>query len=245
MRRILCEWRGIRLYAYSVTLYLGILLGAFLGTYAATLHGLNATPVYLAILLLVPVALVGSRLLFVFFHWQIYRQQPSRVWKQSEGGAALYGGLLLALLFSLLLPKIFRLPLGAFWDAATVTMLTGMIFGKMGCLLNGCCAGRPVAGRFAMYLPDLQGLWCRRVPAQLLEAGFAAALLGGSIALRNSFPFDGALFLSVVAAYSAGRLALESIKVNSIGVLRLQRSISAILLATSATTLMVFWRHGP
>jgi phosphatidylglycerol:prolipoprotein diacylglycerol transferase len=191
------------------------------------------------------VALVGARLLFVFFHWQIYRQQPSRVWKQSEGGAALYGGLILALLFSLLLPKIFRLPLGAFWDAATVTMLTGMIFGKMGCLLNGCCAGRPVAGRFAMYLPDLQGLWCRRVPAQLLEAGFAAALLGGSIALRNSFPFDGALFLSVVAAYSAGRLALESIKVNSIGVLRLQRSISAILLATSATALMVFWRHGP
>jgi phosphatidylglycerol:prolipoprotein diacylglycerol transferase len=243
LRRILCEWRGIRLYAYSVALYLGILLGVVSGTYAATLHGLNATRVYVAMFLLVPVALVGARLLFVLSHWPVYREQPSRIWKQSEGGAALYGGLVLALLFSLLLPKIFRLPLGAFWDAATVTMLTGMIFAKMGCLLNGCCAGRPAAGRLAMYLPDLRGVWCRRVPTQLLEAGLAAALLGASIALRNHFPFDGALFLSVVAAYSAGRWWFESTKesIDTIWNISIHRAFSAILFAVSVTGFALMW----
>jgi phosphatidylglycerol---prolipoprotein diacylglyceryl transferase len=243
LRRILCEWRGIRLYAYSVALYLGILLGVVSGTYAATLHGLNATRVYVAMFLLVPVALVGARLLFVLSHWPVYREQPNRIWKQSEGGAALYGGLVLALLFSLLLPKIFRLPLGAFWDAATVTMLTGMIFAKMGCLLNGCCAGRPAAGRLAMYLPDLRGVWCRRVPTQLLEAGLAATLLGASIALRNHFPFDGALFLSVVAAYSAGRWWFESTKeaIDTIRNINIHRALSAILFAVSVTGFALMW----
>jgi phosphatidylglycerol:prolipoprotein diacylglycerol transferase len=193
--------------------------------------------------LLVPVALVGARLLFVLSHWPVYREQPSRIWKQSEGGAALYGGLVLALLFSLLLPKIFRLPLGAFWDAATVTMLTGMIFAKMGCLLNGCCAGRPAAGRLAMYLPDLRGVWCRRVPTQLLEAGLAATLLGASIALRNHFPFDGALFLSVVAAYSAGRWWFESTKesIDTIWNISIHRAFSAILFAVSVTGFALIW----
>lgn len=245
MRPILYQWRGIRLYAYSVALYLGILVGVLFGTYAGTLHGLNATRVYAAMLVLVPVTLVGARLLFVLSHWRLYREQPGRIWNQSEGGAALYGGLVLALLVSLPLLTTFGLSLGAFWDAATVTMLTGMIFGKVGCLLNGCCAGCPAAGRFAMYLPDLRGVWCPRVPTQLLEAGLAATLLGVSIALRDYFPFDGALFLSVVAAYSAGRYGLESIKAKSIAVLKLQRSISVILLATSVTTLLVLWRRGP
>jgi phosphatidylglycerol:prolipoprotein diacylglycerol transferase len=246
LRRILCEWGGLRLYAYSLAVYLGILLGVLFGTYAATLHGLNATRVCVAMLLLVPVALVGARLLFVLSHWRVYREQPSRIWRQSEGGAALYGGLLLALPFSLLLPKIFRIPLGAFWDAATVTMLTGLIFAKMGCMLNGCCAGRPAAGRFAMYLPDLRGVWCRRVPAQILEAGFAATLLGASLALRNRFPFDGALFLSVVAAYSAGRWWFESTKdvIDTIRNISIHRALSAILFALSITGFALMWSHG-
>jgi phosphatidylglycerol:prolipoprotein diacylglycerol transferase len=246
LRRILCEWRGLRLYAYSLALYLGILLGVLSGTYAATLRGGNATRVCVAMLLLVPVALVGARLLFVLSHWRVYRRQPSRIWRQSEGGAALYGGLLLSLPFSLLLPKIFRISLGAFWDAETVTMLTGMTFVKIGCLLNGCCAGRPAAGRLAMYLPDLRGVWCLRVPTQLLEAGLAATLLGGSLALRNHFSFDGALFLSVLAAYSAGRWWFEPTKnvIDTIRNISIHRAISAILFAISITVFALMWSHG-
>jgi phosphatidylglycerol:prolipoprotein diacylglycerol transferase len=196
-------------------------------------------------MLLVPVALLGARLLFVFSHWRSYRQQLSRVWRQSEGGAALYGGLVLAFLLSLPLLNFLNLPPGPFWDAATLTMLTGMIFAKIGCLLNGCCAGRPAVGRLAMYLPNIRGVWCRRVPAQLLEAGLATGLLGASIALTNHLPFDGALFLSVVAIYSAARWRLELTRetADMIRCIRIHRVLSAILFAASMTCFVLMWAH--
>ncbi len=245
MWRILCQWRGIRLYAYPVALYLGILLGVISGTYFASLRGLNPTRAYSAMLLLVPVALVGARLLFVFTHWQFYRQRPSRIWKHSEGGAALYGGLLLALLFSLPVLSILALPLGAFWDAATVAILTGMIFARIGCLLNGCCAGRPDSGRLSLNLPNLRGVWCRRVPTQLLEAALAATLLGASIAFKDRLPFDGALFICVLAAYSAVRWWLESAKeiVDTIRSVSIQRGLSATFFAACAIAFVVLWVH--
>src|SRR5690348_14105542 len=100
MRRVLFSWRGLKIYAYPFMLYLGLTFGVMAGTYAATQRGLNPARSYIAMLLLSASALAGARLLFVAANWRIYRHEPRRIWKRSEGGYALYGGLLLALLLS-------------------------------------------------------------------------------------------------------------------------------------------------
>jgi prolipoprotein diacylglyceryltransferase len=244
VRRILLEWRGIKLYSYPVLLYLGTLIGICAGTYGASLRGLNPGRVYLAMLLLFPSGLVGARLLFVISHWQIYRREPQRFWRQSEGGSSLYGGLILFFLLSLPLLRFLGLSIGGFWDAGSIALLTGMIFTKVGCLLNGCCGGKPTSGPVALYLPNFQGIWCRRVPTQLLEAGWAALILLGLVALWNRFPFQGALFLYTVTAYSLGRWWLEATRddVETIGTLSLHRTISLVL---AAVCLAGFWFMWP
>jgi len=244
VRRILFEWRGIKFYSYPVLLYLGTLLGICAGTYGASLRGLNPGRVYLAMLLLFPLGLVGARLLFVITHWQIYRREPKRIWRQSEGGSSLYGGLILFFLLSFPLLRILGVSIGGFWDAASITLLTGLIFTKVGCLLNGCCAGRPSSGSLALYLPNLQGVWRRRVPTQLLEGGWAALILFGLMGLWNRCPFEGGLFLYTVAAYSLGRCWLEATRddVETIGTLSLHRTISLVL---AAACLAGFWFMWP
>lgn len=243
MRRVLFEWRGIKLYSYPVMLFFGTFLGIIAGTCGAWLQGLNPGRVYLAMLLLFPVALVGARLLFLLTHWQIFRREPRRFWKQSEGGSSLFGGLILSFLLSLPLLKILRVPIGGFWDAASITLLTGMIFTKVGCLLNGCCAGRPSTGPLSLYLPNIQGVWCRRVPTQLLEAGWAAVILFGLVGLWNRLPFEGALYLYTVATYSLGRWWLESTRedIETIGTLSLHRTISAALVALCLVSFGLMW----
>ncbi|HMD99138.1 MAG TPA: prolipoprotein diacylglyceryl transferase family protein [Terriglobia bacterium] len=245
MRRVLFQWRGIQIYAYPAMLYLGLVLGIVAGTFAAARLGLDSAKVYVTLLLLVPVALVGARLLFVASHWGLFRREPSRIWRRSDGGAALYGGLVLAFLLSLPLLKALKLSIGAFWDAATVTILTGIVFGRMGCLLHGCCAGRPTESRYALRLPNVQGVWRRRIPAQILEAGLAAALLLGSMAAWNRLPGKGALFLGALAAYAAGRWWLESTKetIDRIGSLSLHRAISAALVVFSTGGLVLMLLH--
>ncbi len=243
MRRVLFQCGGIKIHGYTAMLYLGVVFGVIGGTYGATLHGLDSARVFAALLLLVLPALVGARFLFVASYWEIYRREPSRIWRRSDGGAALYGGLLVSFLTSLPLLAALGIPLGGFWDAATITILIGMIFTKIGCLLNGCCAGRPTRGSLGLYLPDARGVWCQRLPSQLLEAGLAALLLLGSAAVWNRLPFDGALFLYALAAYGVGRWGLESTRetIDRIGRVSLHRAISAALVGISAASFLFVW----
>jgi prolipoprotein diacylglyceryltransferase len=187
---------------------------------------------------------VGARLLYVVTHWRLYKREPHRIWRQSEGGSSLYGGLILFFLLSLPLLKALGISIGGFWDAASITLLTGLIFTKVGCLLNGCCAGRPSSGSLALYLPNHQGVWCHRVPSQLLEAAGAALIFLGLIGLWHRAPFEGVLFLYTVAAYSLGRFWLESTRedIDSLGTLSLHRTISLVL---AAVCLAVFWFMWP
>jgi phosphatidylglycerol---prolipoprotein diacylglyceryl transferase len=246
MRRVLFQYGRIKIYSYTAMLYIGVVFGVIGGTYGATVHRLDSGRVYTAMLLLVLPALAGARLLFVASHWNLYRRDLSRIWRRSEGGAALYGGLIAALAVSIPLLRALRLSLWAFWDAASVTMLVGMIFTKVGCLLNGCCAGRPTGGRIALYLPNGRGVWCNRLPAQLMEASLAGLLLFGAVMAWDRLPFDGALFLSASAAYGVGRWGLETTRetVDRVGRLNLNRVISASLAGLSVAGFLLLGFHG-
>lgn len=192
MRRVLFQWRAFTLWSYPALLYLGLVAGVFASHVAARAARLNALHVFVATFLLIPPALVGARLLYVATRWPKYRHDPRRIWRRGEAGAAHYGGLLVALALSVPILAVLRVPLGGFWDATAPAMLLTLMFARVGCWLNGCCAGRPGA----------------RVPVQLLEAAWAAALLGLSLALWGRLPFAGASFLVLTALYTAGRLAL-------------------------------------
>ena len=191
-------------------------------------------------------ALVGSKILFILSHFDLYRTQPSRMWRRSDGGAALYGGLILAVLMSLPLLKAMRLSVGSFWDCAALTILTGMVITKVGCMLNGCCAGRETSGRLALNLPNVHGRWCRRIPSQLLESGLAAMLLLTAAAIWNRLPFEGAFFLFALSGYALGRVALETTRetIDRVGGLSLHRSISLVLAGLSLTGLLLLGSHA-
>ncbi len=77
-------------------LYVGCVFGIVGGNAAAHASGLDAFRVWVATFVLLSVALVGARLLFVVTHWSFFRNDLRRIWDRTEGGAAQYGGLLLA-----------------------------------------------------------------------------------------------------------------------------------------------------
>jgi prolipoprotein diacylglyceryltransferase len=84
-----------------------------------------------------------------------------------------------------------------------------MIFARIGCLLNGCCVGRPTSGRFALTLPDVRGSWRRRVPTQLIEMLLAVSVLCGAVCLWSRMPFAGGLLLYLMVGYGAARSLIE------------------------------------
>ncbi len=238
---MLFRWGRLTLYAYPTLLYIGLVAGVAAGHALAASAGLDADAVTLATVLLICPALIGARLLFLALNWRSFAADPVRLWSRSDGGAALYGGLALSLVISPLVLGWLRLAAGAFWDVAAVTILVGMVFTKIGCLLNGCCGGRPTDGWLALPLANARGIRKRRVPTQLLESALAAALLLGLAAVWRWRGFDGEVFLIALGGYGLGRSVLEPFKESTdrIGRVSVHQAISVLLVAFSVTCLLV------
>jgi phosphatidylglycerol---prolipoprotein diacylglyceryl transferase len=96
-------------------------------------------------------------------------------------------------------------PLGSFLDVSAPGLLLGMALGRLGCLVGGCCCGRPTGARWGIWSSD-QRVGVRRYPTQLMEAGLA---LGVGLAALGTVlvagPAHGGIFVGAVAAYTLGR----------------------------------------
>jgi phosphatidylglycerol---prolipoprotein diacylglyceryl transferase len=234
MRRVLFEWRGIRILSYPAMLYVGIVTGVILQTLVSPRAGLPVTRVYFATLTLLPLALAGSRVLYVMAHWPEFRNARHLIWRRGERGLAMYGGVPFMLAASVPVLAIFRLPFWTFWDTAVFCIFPGMAFARIGCLLNGCCAGRPTNRWLAVWLPDAQGRWAWRVPVQVFEFGVALLILAGSWLAIDWFEQPGRLFLSTVVGYAAARLAMQGLRTER------ERAARVDLHAAISVTLIAF-----
>ncbi len=241
MRRVLFCWRGVRVWSHPFCVYAGLVLGVLAQQIAARAAGLDAARSYAVVLLLIPAALAGNRLAWVASHPAAYRAAPSSLWRRSEGGGVMYGGLPVVLLVSIPLTAALELPYWRFWDSMVFCILPAMAAGRIGCLLNGCCHGRPTDSALALRLPDTRGEWRARYPTQLFEAGIALLILAGAALIGPARQAPGVLFLGVTASYAFARLALQPLRENAVtfrGV-DLASGSSAVLLATSLLGLLL------
>ena len=245
MRPLLFQRSGVTIHSYPAMLYVGMVAGVVGGNVAARAAGMDPHRVLVATLVLLAPALIGARLLYVASNWRFYRQFPRQIWNRSEGGAAQYGGLALALPLSVPLTNALHISWGSFWDVAIFTILLGMIFARIGCLLNGCCAGRPFSSWLALNLPNATGVWVRRLPTQCLEGCWAVMLLVFAIEIRRKLPFPGAVFWVVVAGYAAGRLVLESMREPEPEPVwhgfNIHHGLSVVLILVSSAALSTHW----
>ena len=229
-----------RVSSYVAMLALGCVAGTYAGLAVAAHDGLNGERFVAATAILLVPALVGARLWYVATHLSRYRTEPRAIWRRADGGSALYGGLVLAVAASAPVLAVLDLPFRRFWDAAAVTMLVGLALTRVGCLMNGCCAGRETAGPLGMVLPDVRGVRRRRYPTQMLEAGWAVAVLVVVLAIRPADPAPGELFAAVVAGYAAGRLVLEAMRQtpDPRRTLAVNGAASAVLIVAAAAVLL-------
>jgi phosphatidylglycerol---prolipoprotein diacylglyceryl transferase len=244
MRRVLFRWRGLTVWSYPAMLYVGLTCGVVASNIAAHAAGLDPLRVYIATMVLIVPALIGARLLFVASEWNYYRRNPRRIWDRTQGGFMMYGAVPIMLVCSLPLLRVLHVGLGAFWDVSTFTILVGMILTRVGCLLNGCCGGRPTSGWFGISLPNTSGVWQRRIPTQALEAACAAGLLIVATVMWGRPPFPGALFLLIMLSYASVRLMLELAREhpNRGRQFRVAYALSVLFVLTSISVLAVNWR---
>ncbi|MBN1555235.1 MAG: prolipoprotein diacylglyceryl transferase [Phycisphaerae bacterium] len=141
----------LRVYGYGLMLVLGFLVGILLARWRAKRAGEDPEVIsQLAIFALLG-GVGGARLAYIIKEWDTYRHAGiGELLNITSGGLIYFGGLLGGAGLVILGLFLKRVPVRRFLDLFAMTIMVGLAFGRMGCLLNGCCWGGPCDDHWAL-----------------------------------------------------------------------------------------------
>src|SRR4051812_6102658 len=154
-------------------------------------------------------AIVGARTLYVISYWrEEFADKPMEIFMIQKGGLVFYGGLVGSSLACILYVRWKKLPLWKFADILAPSVALGYVFGRIGCLMNGCCYGRtcdlPWAIRYPIgheTYPD-GGDVTPVHPTQIYDSLLNLALYLFLAWLYRRKKFDGQIFAAYLVCYA-------------------------------------------
>src|SRR4030042_882917 len=214
---ILFRLGGLTIYAYGFFLILGIVVAGILAILRVRKEDLRIPFERLADLFFYAVlsAIVGSRILFVLINFDLYRENPLRIFKIWEGGLVFYGGLILAIGVSIGYMRWYRLPIRKLFDLISPLLALGLFFGRIGCFFAGCCYGKETSLPWGVIFTDPNSLARLNVPlhpTQIYEARGSLAIFFFLDWKRKRKAFEGQIFWLFLLLYSAIRFLIEFLR---------------------------------
>ena len=88
--------------------------------------------------------IVGARIFYVFHYQDHFEGRPMEVFAVWQGGLELLGGVIAAIGFVWFYLWKWKLPKRLYLDILAIGLMVGLGFGRLGCLMNGCCYGKCV-----------------------------------------------------------------------------------------------------
>jgi len=172
-------------------------------------------------------AILGARLVYVTTYWQTeFASQPwTEIFMIQHGGLVYYGGFIGATLAGIIYLRWKKLPLWKVADILAPSIALGSVFGRIGCLLNGCCYGRVCHLPWAIRFPSQsEGAWLQQFhqglvrrdepslpvhPTEIYDALLNLALYLGLAWLFRRKKFDGQVFAVYFIGYAWCRFIVE------------------------------------
>lgn len=187
--------------------------------------------------------IAGARAAYVIAHWGYFAKHLVDIVKLDQGGLVFYGGVAGGAAGAILVVRLRGLRLAQTADMAAPALALGAAIGRIGCLLNGCCYGRPTKGLFGITFPAPIG--GPRLPTQVLDGLYNLAIFAVLVLLAQKFRFKaGFLFWLYAALYAVSRFGIEFLRDNSVLIAGLSGAqyISLGLLAVSVVVLALRYR---
>ncbi len=150
----LLELGPISIYSYGLLLVSAYLIGLQLAVSRGRARGLDGNRVMDLGIAIIVAALVGAKLLLFFVDFDHFTEDPTELWTLLRSGGVFYGGFLLAVGVAFWYMKRHAMPLWTNCDAFAPGIALGQAVGRVGCLLAGCCYGKPTDLPWAVTFTD-------------------------------------------------------------------------------------------
>ena len=246
----------VSIYTYGVLLAAAYLAALWYATVRAGARGLDRDRIMDLGIYIIISALVGAKLLLVVVEFDHYRQNPAEIWTILRSGGVFYGGLIVSVGVAFWYIRRHSLPVWTTCDAFAPGIVLGQAVGRIGCLMAGCCYGRPTELPWGITFTNPLAaanvgtpLGVSLHPTQLYESGAALLILGGLLlAERGGKGFAGRTFWTYLLLYPTARFIIEFYRGDPRGtvfdLVSTSQFVSLLLIPTSIVMLIVLRRSG-
>ena len=238
------------IYYYGLVIALGLLLAVMYACKRSKEFGLKEDDILDGVLWVTPLAIVCARIYYVAFSWEAYADNPISILYIWEGGIAIYGGVLGAILGMAVLCKVKKLPLTVVLDLILMAFLIGQSIGRWGNFFNREAFGAATDAFSRMGLfNQFTGTWEYYHPTFLYESLWNAVGFVLLHFLSKKRRYDGQMALGYAAWYGLGRSIIEGLRMDSLwwGPFRVSQLLAAItcIAAVSILIYLNFKPHAP
>jgi phosphatidylglycerol:prolipoprotein diacylglycerol transferase len=227
MHPLLFEVGRFPVYTYGVLLATAYLTGLWLAVRRARERGLNGDRVMDLGIWIIASALIGAKLLLLVVDFGYYSHNPAELLSVFRSGGVFYGGLIAAVAVAFWYMRRAKLPLWPTTDAFAPGIALGHVVGRLGCLMAGCCYGRPTTVPWAVTFTNTLAaenvgtpLGVALHPTQLYEAGAELIILVLLLATeRKGRVYPGRTFWLYMLMYGITRFIIEFYRGDPRGVI--------------------------
>ena len=239
---------GFEITYYGILICVGMLTGIWFVILEAKRQNQDQDKCLKMILCTLLGGILGARLYYVVFSWNLYQGSWMEILRFHSGGFALYGGILGGALTARLFCRIQKLPFAQMADIVCMGLLVGQIIGRWGDFFNRDSFGEYTDGPLAMLLPladvnisqitgqmlnnqrIVDGEVCIQVqPVFLYEIIWNLALLLIILGIRRKKKFHGEISLIYLCGYGLGRCWMEIVRTDQLLIPGTQVGVSWVL----------------
>jgi phosphatidylglycerol:prolipoprotein diacylglycerol transferase len=202
---------GFEVRSYYVLLTLGTVLGVWAASREARRVGFYKKEITPFIVAIIPAGLAGGLLNGWLFDLESYRVL-ARGRLHCNLNLVSFGMIFAVYFICWVFTRHAKDDFKKLLDVVTLALPIILGITRIGCLLNGCCYGRPTNGFGGMYLPGNFGEWAYRYPTQIMLMALNAGLFLWLWLIRKRKPFEGSLTLLFLIVYATGRSLIDALR---------------------------------
>lgn len=239
---------------YGLIIGIGIAAGVYMAVREAKATGQNVDNYYDFALYAVIFSIIGARIYYVIFEWDMYKDNLLSIFNLRAGGLAIYGAVIAAVITLIVYAKKKNMSIGLMMDTGCLGLILGQIIGRWGNFVNREAFGGYTDGLFAMQIKKAEvysgyitsqiaehtilvdGIEYIQVhPTFLYESLWNIGVLTLLMLYRRHKKFDGEVFCFYLIGYGLGRAWIEGLRTDqlTIGSIAVSQVLSVILVIAS------------
>lgn len=210
--------------------------------------------------------IAGARIYYVAFSWEMYKDDLLSIFNLREGGLAIYGGVIGAVLAVLICARWKGLSAPQIFDTIAMALVNGQMLGRWGNFFNREVFGEYTDSLLAMRLPldavrgrDVSELMREHLevidgvsyiqvhPTFLYESLWCGAVFLLLFLYRKHKKYEGELFLLYLFGYGLGRVWIEGVRTDQLFIpgtsLPVSQLLSAAIVVITGILLLYFRKN--